>query len=177
MKRLLLPLLAALALPNAVNASIPEEFDGRWLQAVKDHRRTFMVDTEDVVMKGTKLRFFVKREIAPERNPDPNILENWQGKLKIDCEEFTYKVEVFVGGLIGYQEPYSGKIKKGDVGYDFANNFCFLTGVEGYTPEPNPEPWAKKIIDLIKIQKTEKKSKLLNINCFSPFWKNKPRCN
>ena len=60
---------------------------------------------------------------------------------------------------------------------EYANNFCFLNGIAGYTPEPNPQSWAKKIIDSNEIQKMENKNKLGNINCDSPVWKNKPRCN
>ena len=41
-------------------------------------------------------------------------------------------------------------MKPGMFAYDLANNFCFLTGEEGYTPEPNPERWVKKIIRTVQ---------------------------
>ena len=60
--------------------------------------------------------------------------------MRIDCEKFT-----------GIQQPephyarqYIGKLKPGMFAYTLANEFCFLTGEEGYTPEKNPERWVKK---------------------------------
>ena len=43
---------------------------------------------------------------------------------------------------------------------------------KGLNPYENP-----LIIDFMKKTTNEKKGKLGNINCDSPVWKNKPRCN
>ena len=89
MRRLLiLPLLLGVSSPAM--AGVPEKFEGKWMKAIEDHRRSFMIDTEDVEVRGDKLRFNVKREIAPGVSPDPNILETWEGQVKINCKKFSF---------------------------------------------------------------------------------------
>ena len=96
--------------------------------------------------------------------------------LKINCDKFTARVEkpnVF-GSYDG--GPWRG-IKPGEITYDLANYFCFASGSEGYTREIYEPDWVRKVINNIEIRKVEKKNKAGNVNCDSPVWKNKPRCN
>ena len=67
----------------------------------------------------------------------------------------------------------------GDPGYKFADELCYLTGVEGYTKnEDNPE-WVIKVVETVESKPFKKYSEQgsIKINCDSPVWKNKPRCN
>ena len=118
------------------------------MNATNTARATFMIDTEDVYIKREKLRFYVKSELKPTTIPDPDIMESWEGKLRINCKNFTKKKEISIWGA--YQEmPYS-PIKSNEFSYVLAENFCFLTGVEGYTAEKNPPKWVEKIIRTIR---------------------------
>ena len=57
-KRFLISLLAAITLPTAINAGIPQSKNvNKWMRVDP----TLMVDTEDVDVKKGKLRFFIKR--------------------------------------------------------------------------------------------------------------------
>ena len=148
MKHLLLSLLAALALPTAVNSGIPKKFEGKYMKATGTARSTYMINTEDIDIKRERLRFYVKSELKPSTVPDPNIRENWEGKLRINCKNFEKKKEISIRGFI-VEVPYS-PIKENEFSYILAENFCFLTGVEGYTAEKNPPQWVKKIIRTIR---------------------------
>ena len=55
-----------------------------------------------------------------------------------------------------------------------ASNFCYLTGVEGYTPEPNPPEWVSKTIE--NYNSKPKRSSTGGRNCDSPVHRNKPYC-
>ena len=63
--------------------------------------------------------------------------------------------------------------------YKFADNLCYLTDVKGYTKnEDNPE-WVLKVVETVESKPIKKYSEQgsIKINCDSPVWKNKPRCN
>ena len=63
MKPLLLPLLAALALPNVVNAGIPEsQSPNKWVRINKN----WTIDTNDVEIKSGKLRFYMERNATKD---------------------------------------------------------------------------------------------------------------
>ena len=54
-----------------------------------------------------------------------------------------------------------------------------MTGIEGYTPNDNPPEWVKSVVKTIKSKPIKKNIQQgsVTINCDSPVWKNKPRCN
>ena len=176
MRKLLIPLLAAIALPTAVNAGIPQDKNvNKWMRV----EQTLMVDTEDVEVKKGKLRFYIKRNAAPGEYEGPNaLLKEYTGKLRINCDNFTSGIQVKINNAWGtYSTIKYSDIQPNEYAYTFANYFCFASGSEGYTREIYEPDWVKKVINNIEIRKVEKKNKSGNINCDSPVWKNKPRCN
>ena len=109
----------------------------------------FVVDTEDVEMKGGHLRFYVERRASGAEHAGQG--NSWNGKVRVSCEDFHFRSERYVTtGWGGWVKSDWEKIKPGQVGYDLANQLCFLTGRPGYTPEQNPPEWAKKIIKKFK---------------------------
>ena len=184
MKRLLLPLIAAFAFPTVVNAGIPKEFEDRYMVAADGKDSTWLVDTEDIEVKGSVIRLNVQRTV---KNADKDSSVPWRGRLRIDCKKFEQKAELkggatTLGGLIlggGYSKTPWIKITKKDVSYKFADDLCYLTGVKGYTKnEDNPE-WVLKVVETVESKPIKKYSEQgsIKINCDSPVWKNKPRCN
>tara|TARA_Y100001968_G_C19125160_1_gene603887 strand:+ start:112 stop:639 length:528 start_codon:yes stop_codon:yes gene_type:complete len=173
MKRFLLPLIAAIVLP--VKAGIPDDLKGKWMIASSSDKAIWLIDTEDVALKGPQIRFYLKRSSNDEGSTGGR---DWTGKGRIDCEKFERRQEIYNGisGWDGWaREPWGG-IKPDEFAYDLASQFCFLTGVPGYTPEPNPPAWAKKIIQTVQSQPIKKRSTGSHINCDSPLWSNKPQC-
>ena len=173
MKKFLIPLLAALALPTAVHSGIPQSKNpNKWVKISK----VFSIDTEDVEVKRGKLRFYVERTALDNERNDTSMKASWTGKVRINCDKFTSRIETpnaygsYVGG------SWQG-IKPNEIGYKLANYFCYLTGSEGYTRESSEPNWVTKIINNVEANKIEKKKKLGNINCDSPVWKKKPICN
>ena len=150
MKRLLLaPLILSLCSP--VLAGIPESRVGKWVLVKDTPLGKHSIDTEDVEIKGSKMRFWVRREQGLEEPSDSNTQLNWAGKMRINCKDFTLRIDLpTYSGLGTYQKWEMGKLQEGDFAYELANQFCFLTGEEGYTPEPNPEPWVEKIIQTVQ---------------------------
>ena len=177
MKRFLIPLLAALALPTAVNSGIPEsKSPDKWVRIDEN----WMIDTEDVEVKSGKLRFYVQRNATKDEFEGPSqYVMSYIGKARIKCDKFQVGIQVKMNSGLGsyYGPPNYESITKNNIGYTLANYFCFATGVEGYTRELNEPDWVVKIIDNIEIQKIKKKNKAGNVNCDSPVWKDKPRCN
>ncbi len=176
MKKFLIPLLAAIALPTSVEAGIPQRVNpDKWIRISE----AFMVDTEDVEVKKGKLRFYIQRNAIASDAGQKDTVAAYQGKLRINCDKFTALVQGKVNN--GFGGSYVGNdwraLTNDHMGYDFANYFCYLTGSDGYTKESDEPEWVKKIINNIAIQKIERKEKSGNINCNSPVWKNKPRCN
>ena len=174
MKRFLLPLIAALALPTAVNAGIPENKNStKWVKISK----TFKINTEDVEVKKGKLRFYVERTAYKEEIANSSGRYSWEGKIRINCDKFTAIIQE--QDSFGWDYSLGGwrEIKPNSLPHDLANYFCFATGAEGYTRELEEPEWVSKIIGNIEMKKIMKKKKIGNINCNSPVWKNKPRCN
>ena len=166
MKRLLLaPLLLALGLP--AQAGIPEGKEG-WMDA----NDNWSVDTVNVEVKGPKLRLFAVRYPIEFEEANPNA--SFLGKVRINCETFkdNYNQKTMVGTyFFGTWEP----IRPNSFTYEIANQLCFLTGVDGYTPEPSPPKWISTIIKNVK-NKPIKKSKTVNIDCNSSVYRNRPQC-
>ena len=151
MRKLLIPLIAVLVLPNTVNAGIPQNKNvNKWMRV----ERTLMVDTEDVDVKKGKLRFFIKRNAAPGEYAGPNALRReYTGKLRINCDKFTSGIQVLINNAWGtYSTIKYSDIQPNEYAYTFANYFCFATGSEGYTRESYEPSWVKKIINSIEIR-------------------------
>ena len=171
MKRLLFPLLAALAFPTVGLAGIPQTQEEKWA-TIKWKDQEWLVDTEDVEVKGTKIRFYVQRRATPEENQAEN--RGWRGKARIDCKNFKRRGETFSGSI--YLAQRWEKITPAEFAYELANQFCFLTGVDGYTAEVSPPPWANKIIQMVNSKPIRKTPSGSNFNCDSQVWRNKPEC-
>ena len=180
MKRLLLaPLILALSLP--VKGGIPSKFEGsegssRWEQISKN----FALNTEEVERRQDKLIFYVERRATKDEFEGPSqYISSYMGKITLKCTNFTVKIQgQKKDPLVGYywsQGEIYEEIKPSDIAYDLASNFCFLTGVEGYTREANEPEWATKVIKLVQSQPI-KKSNTANIDCDSPVYRNRPQC-
>ena len=173
MRRLFLaPLILALSSPAL--AGIPSsKSETKWVNV----RTNLLIDTEDIDLKGSKLRFYIENKTAEGQPYNPHSRDDYVGKLRIDCAKFTTKVEGRVEGPFGsyYQRANWEKIRRNLFAYDLANYFCFLTGEEGYTREREEPAWASKIIKTVQ-SKPIKKSNSANINCDSAVWRNKPVC-
>ena len=174
MKKLLLLLLAAFTFPNSVNSGIPENVLDKWVQISP----AFFIDTEDIEIKKDKLRFYAERRELDGERTDPNVNYSWIGKIRIDCNEFESRIDQKLwDGFGGYLNGSWSPIMEDEISYTLANYFCYLTGAEGYTRETLEPEWVIKIINKHEEKQIEFKENLGNINCDSPVWKNKPRCN
>ncbi len=101
MKRILFPLIAALAiptaaiaLPSAVNAGVPESRIGKWVVAIDTPLGKYSIDTEDIEIKGSKMRFWVARKQGLKELSDSNKQLSWRGKMRIDCKDFTLRIDL-----------------------------------------------------------------------------------
>mgnify|MGYP001183947987 FL=1 len=166
MKRFLLLALTA-GLLSPAQAGIPEGKEG-WM----DVNENWSVDTVNVEVKGPKLRLFAVRYPIEFEEANPNA--SFLGKVRVNCETFNdnYNQKTMVGTyFFGTWEP----IRPNSFTYEIANQLCFLTGVDGYTPEPSPPKWISTIIKNVK-NKPIKKLKTGNIDCDSPVYRNRPQC-
>ena len=170
MRKLLIPLLAAIALPTAVNAGIPTERDV-WME-IGLKPGNWRVNTSEAKAAGSSVTVLVSRQQEKNEASDGYHRMTWTGKVKVNCKTFKQSI---VGGLFG---P-TAKIEPNHIGYVLADNLCYLTGVEGYTPNENPPEWVNRVVKTINSKPIKKYSQQdsVNINCDSPVWKNKPRCN
>ncbi len=160
-----LPIALLLSTTTAL-AGIPTS-EQKWAQA----NENWSIDTEDVDMDGKHIRFYVERTSTEGEHAAEG--SRWTGKIRVSCEDFHSRIEVQGGAWGGYYKQPWQKIKPSEFAHILASNFCFLTNVPGYTPEPNPEEWVTKIINTIKsqpIKDTKKK------RCESSTQKNKPEC-
>ena len=175
MKRFLIPLLAALASPTAVFSGVPLEKDA-WRQ-LDGGFYNYQINTLDAKVTGSKIKVGINRTMASTEAADGYTVLNWTGKVTVDCKKFKYTIAVRMGGLLPASKSY--KITRGDIGYLLADNFCYLTGVEGFTKNDYLSSWARETIKHIESKPIKRYSQQgsVNINCDSPVWKNKPRCN
>ena len=171
MKRLLLPLLAALALPTAVNAGIPTERDV-WM-GIDLKPGIWKVNTSEAKAVGSSITVLVSRQQEKDEASDGFYIMSWTSKVKVNCK--TFKQTILKAGLFGQTD----KIQPDYIGYPLADNLCYLTGIEGYTPNENPPEWVNRVVKTIKSKPIKKyiQQGSVKINCDSPVWKNKPRCN
>ena len=144
MKRFLIPFITALVLP--IYAGIPESKNiSKWMK-IDDN---WTIDTEDVDIKKSKLRFYVIRRATKEEFEGETDLEReFTAKYRINCKTFRSKtqkrlVDGSYGGLLSQWQD----IRPDTLNYRLANYFCFLTGEKGYTREAIEPSWAKKIND------------------------------
>ncbi len=144
MKRFLLPLLTTLTLP--LYAGIPESKQiSKWMRIDKN----FTIDTEDVDIKKSKLRFYViRRATNDEFEGTTDVEREFTAKYRINCKTFTSKTQkrLFDGSYGGLLAQWQD-IRPDTLNYTLANYFCFLTGEKGYTREVIEPIWAKKIND------------------------------
>ena len=177
MKKFLIHLLAALALPTAVNSGIPEsKSPDKWVRI----NENWMIDTEDVEVKSGKLRFYVQRNATKDEFEGPSqYVMSYIGKARIKCDKFQVGIQVKMNSALGgyYAAANWQSITPDHIGYQLSNYFCYLSGSEGYTRESYEPAWVTQIINNVEVNKIERKKKLGNINCDSPVWTNKPRCN
>ena len=91
MRKLLLPLLTVLALPNAVYGGIPESKTDKWITINKN----WSIDTEDVHIKRGKLRFYMQRiGTWNEFREHSSYLLTYTGKVRINCDDVTSSIQV-----------------------------------------------------------------------------------
>ena len=77
---LLLALAAGLSLP--VQAGIPSSRQGKWMKASegKNSGVIWMIDTEDVELKRSRMRFWVERRQGLNEQTDGGLRASWTGK-------------------------------------------------------------------------------------------------
>ena len=90
MRRLLLaPLILALSSPAF--AGIPESLKPTKWMKIND---AWIIDTEDVELKGSKFRFYVERRATKDEIGDRDYVLSYVGKLRLRCSDFSSKIEV-----------------------------------------------------------------------------------
>ena len=136
---------------TSVNAGVPKSQQGdtaKWMR-INDN---YQVDTQDVEMKEDKLRFWMRRTATGNEEMSTQQNSYWTGKVRIRCKAFQAKVEVAkTCGIFGRKCFYGEweRMFEGTIGYELASNFCHLTGVPGYTPEPITTEWQEKITKVL----------------------------
>ena len=90
MRKLLIPLLAAIALPTAVNAGIPLEKD-TWVE-LDSKRGSYQINTADAKASGQKVTVGVSRTQGENEQSDGYYIMSWTGKVKVDCKKFKYTI-------------------------------------------------------------------------------------
>ena len=142
MKRFLIPLLAAIALPTAVNAGVDPEVHN----LCKD-----VSDYMGCVKTNSKKEGW--NPFKKTANQKTNEIEK---TTKVKKQRPAWMVQKLKGCF-----KYVDEKQK---------NYCIKT----YSPYGNPIP---ENLDINSVDKTIPAVKSKKINCNSPVWKNKPRCN
>jgi len=137
MRRFLLLAPLILALSSPVFAGLPSSRTNKWVRTGPN----FSIDTEDVNLNRSKIRFYVRRNAVKGEYAGAGPLNVWAGKMRVDCKKFTTMTELEATDPLGIFTPQTSwkSIKPGEYQYLLANYFCFLTGVEGYTREGGQE--------------------------------------
>ena len=176
MKRFLIPLIAALSLTTAVNAGLPTSKE-TWISLDNEpDGPQYYVNAADSKISGSKITLGMTRQQGRNERSDGYYVMSWTGKVRVDCRKFKQTIIAKTGGLLSSSR--TSDITPGTIGYQIADNLCFLTGIDGYTKNAFTPYWATKIIETIESKPYKKAtSGPININCDSPVWKNKPRCN
>ena len=178
MKRFLISLIASISFPLAVNAGIPLDKD-TWVPLDELGEGIYQINTGDAKALGSKVTVGVSRNQGENEQSDGYYIMSWTGKVKVDCKKFKYTITAKAGGRGLFPASSTYKITSDTIGYRLADNLCYLTGVEGYTKNDFPPDWALKVIKTIESKPIKKyvTQGSVTINCDSPVWKNKPRCN
>ena len=171
MKRFLISLFAVLSFPHIANAGIPKERDV-WMD-IDLKPGIWKVNTSEAKLAGPSITVLVSRQQEKDENADGFYIMSWTSKTKVNCK--TFKQTILKAGLFGQTD----KIQPDYIGYPLADNLCYLTGVEGYTPNENPPEWVNRVVKTINSKPIKKyiQQGSVKINCDSPVWKNKPKCN
>jgi len=181
MKRLLAISIASAsiaigAIPAVAGVPQTESANGGKWQQVNDN---WLIDTEDVEIKGDQLRFWVERIATGNEEASTQQTTSWKGKMRVRCGDFHSRSDYEATSEYGIRYIATGrwtKIRPNYFAYSLASNFCYLTKTPGYTPEPIVYSWQEKLTAEIKkqltpgaIQKEKKKvctvKDLQNRNC------------
>ena len=90
----------------------------------------------------------MSRQQEKDESSDGYYLMSWSGKTKVNCK--TFKQTLTVKGLSLLPVSRTIKIEPDTIGYTLADNLCYLTGVEGYTPNENPPEWVNRVVKTIE---------------------------
>jgi hypothetical protein len=172
-------LFAALLLGflSPVKAGIPQDKKEKYTLIVDSDISKVYIDLNDVEIKGGKMRFYIERVAKDASKDGSNRMTSYKGKQRVDCNNFTARTDAYTGGMIftgGYLTGIWQTMSDNELSYQLANYLCYLTGIEGYTPEPNPPKWVSTIIENYNSKPKKKSSGV--INCNSPVHRNKPQC-
>ena len=128
--------------------------EGKW-QRVNDN---WLIDTEEVDVKGDQIRFWVERNASGIEVARTQSRTSYSGKLRVRCGDFRSRIDPQVRSSYGAYYPAGNweKIRPSYVAYITASNFCYLTGSLGYTPEPVEHEWQRKLTAEIKNQLSPK---------------------
>ncbi len=170
MNRLLLLALTA-GLLSPVQAGIPEAKKA-WME-IDLKPGNWRVNTSEAKASGSSITVGTSRQQEKDENADGYWLMSWSGKTKVNCKTFKQTITVKGRSLLAFGT--TSKIEPNHIGYILADNLCYLTGVEGYTPNPNPPEWVVRTVKTIK-SKPINKSKTGNIDCNSSVYRNRPQC-
>ena len=133
-------------------AGVPESetiSKGKWQRV----NANWIIDTEDVDVKGDKIRFWVKRNATGDEEMSTQQINTYTGKLRIRCGDFHRRIdsqEINKWGNTYINPGNWQKIKPLEFAYKLASNFCYLTKTPGFTPEPIVHTWQQKITTEIK---------------------------
>ena len=178
MKRILIPLFITIPLSQSVNAGIPSSREV-WQVVPELNKRgeTYMVNVSEAKATSSYIKILGSRRAGKDETSDGKHLMSWTAKVKVNCKTFKSTYTVSGHSLIPFSR--TKKIQPDTLGYVLADNLCYLTGVEGYTANENPSEWVKAVVKQIESKPFKKyiEQGSVKINCDSPVWKNKPRCN
>ena len=127
-----------------------EAVSGKWQQVSK----SWLIDTEDVEIKGDQLRFWVERVAVGIDTASTQYTTAWTGKIRVRCGDFHRKLFYEAQNSLGMKFYINTdgwiKIKPNEFAYVLASNFCYITKAPGYTPEPIQHEWQEKITAALK---------------------------
>ena len=146
----LLGLLLGVGLPAF--GGVPESesaAQGKWQVVDKN----WIIDTEDVEIKGDQIRFWVERVPSDGEQSSTQYSTAWKGKLRIRCGDFHARIDGEGRNGYGMRIIVPGdweKIKPREFAYKLASNFCYITKTPGYTPDPVEHEWQRKLTNVLK---------------------------
>ncbi len=84
---LLAPLILALSSPAF--AGLPSNRTEKWVRT----NQNWMIDTEDIDLKRSQIRFWVKRNAVPGDFAGNSSNPDWEVKIRMDCKKFRARIE------------------------------------------------------------------------------------